>query len=234
MELCTTIISNISEYSEFWSAIAGALVGGLIAYFLQLKVLREGKKQREEDFKRSQQVLGHSLIYKIVIIYSNVRMLHNHLEDCLKKAGYSDSREKAWEKAWTFVLPVINLPNLVFFSSEEMSMLIALKDDEVFNSVLLLDSVHNTICDSFQKFQNEREILLNRTNADKLIGNVGQITLDEKQLLALQPQIIMVNTIIKQLFLNTEKGLSKSRKTLFKLHGLLQEKLKLAYKLTDV
>ena len=169
-------------------------------------------------------------LIKIVIIYSNVRMLHNHLEDCLEKASYSDSREKAW----TFVLPVINLPNLVFFSSEEMSMLIALKDDEVFNSVLLLDSVHNTLCDSFQKFHNERAILLNRTNADKFIGNVGQITLDEKQLLALQPQIIMVNTIIKQLFLNTEKGLSESRKTLFKLHALLQEKLKLTYKLTDV
>lgn len=41
--------SSLLSSREFLSAIAGAVVGGLIAYFVQIKALREGKAIREED-----------------------------------------------------------------------------------------------------------------------------------------------------------------------------------------
>ena len=47
-ELVTALLS-LSEKTEFWSAIAGAIVGGLIALVIQIVTLRASKKQRDED-----------------------------------------------------------------------------------------------------------------------------------------------------------------------------------------
>ena len=74
-DAAATFLSNLPSEVEFWSAIIGGLVGatagGAIAYFIQSKVLREGRKQRAEDHKQAQQALGHSLLFKMIRIYSD-------------------------------------------------------------------------------------------------------------------------------------------------------------------
>ena len=49
---------GLSQQTELWSAIAGAVVGGLIALATQLVSLRASNKQRVEDRLYVQQALG--------------------------------------------------------------------------------------------------------------------------------------------------------------------------------
>src|SRR5262245_42465642 len=61
----------IAAATELWAAVIGAIVGGLIAYFIQVKALREGRQQREDDLRRSNRALGYSLLFKVIKIHSN-------------------------------------------------------------------------------------------------------------------------------------------------------------------
>ena len=48
--------------SEFLAAIAGAVVGGVIAYVVQIQALLEARRQRVEDRKLMAQAHGRALI----------------------------------------------------------------------------------------------------------------------------------------------------------------------------
>jgi hypothetical protein len=69
----------------FWGTIFGAIIGGLIAYFVQVKALRGGRRQRDKDQERTKQAQGYSLLFKMIRIHSDLYGIHQHLEGCLKK-----------------------------------------------------------------------------------------------------------------------------------------------------
>ena len=229
MDQNITVVTTFSEYVAFWSAIAGAIVGGLIAYFIQIKVLREGRKQREEDLRRTQQVLGNSLIVKMIKIYSNIRLLHKHLEDCFRASNHKDSQQEPWQ----FYRPLVTLPNTVFFSSEEMSMLVGMKNDHILNLVLPLDTVHNTLLSTVANLQKERAILLEQLKADKFIGEIGTVVFDQDELLKARPQMISINQMFEGLRAHAKRGTGESKEALYALHKLLRDKLELHYNLED-
>jgi hypothetical protein len=70
---------GILQKAEFWSAIAGAIVGGLIAYFIQIRALREGRNQRADDRKLVQQAQAHALLFKMIRIHSDFHPTQFHL-----------------------------------------------------------------------------------------------------------------------------------------------------------
>ena len=213
--------------SEFWSAIAGALAGGLIIYLTQMKALREKRKQRQEDYKRSQQVLGYTLIVKLIKIHSNFRVLHQHLEK-----SFADGKELGpGAEPWQFVLPLASLPNPVFFAAEETGMLMAMGGGEVFNLVLTLDAAHNMQLDSLRTYQNLRASLTEEIHPDSGEGPLLSITLSQKQQMALRPKMIDANSIIEQVRGHISKGFEDSKAALEKTQNLLQDKLEFPYKL---
>ena len=223
------VVTTFSKHVAFWSAIAGAVVGGLIAYFIQVKALREGRKQREEDLRRTQQVLGNSLIVKMIKIYSNIRTLHEHLEECFGISSHKNPRNELWQH----YKPLSTLPNPVFYSSEEMSMLMAMNNDQVFNLVLPLDTVNNTLLDTVANLQKERAMLLEQLPVDKFVGEIGKVALDKDKLLKFRPGMIALNSMLEQLHVHTKRGSSESREALFTLHKLLCDNLGLRYNLEE-
>lgn len=88
--------------NEFWAAIAGAIVGGLIAFGIQVIALREARKERIRDAAEKQKALGHALIFKVIGIYSHLRQLNLHLQDAAARmpkgtdqlAGRTSNREQ--------------------------------------------------------------------------------------------------------------------------------------------
>lgn len=90
------ILSAIPHETEFWSAIAGAVVGGVIAYAVQIRALREGKRQRADDQKSIQQGLGNSLLFKMIKIHSNIHGIHRHIEECFETAAKRGQKGEPW------------------------------------------------------------------------------------------------------------------------------------------
>lgn len=227
VEIFRTLWSVIPGQTEFWSAILGAVVGGSIAYMIQMKALREGRTQRDEDHKRLQQALGNALLFKMVRIYSNFYGLHRHFEDCFAEAA----RRGSTDEPWRFVLPLANPPDPVHFSSEEMGMLLALKNNDMFNLVLPMDVIHNSLVAAVKVLNTERAALTERLKTDEAEGAVLSSNLDRDQTLALRPRMINVNSLIEAIRANAKRNFEESDEALDRLQKVLRDKLGLAYKL---
>lgn len=227
VEIFGTLWSVIPGQTEFWSAILGAVVGGSIAYRIQLKALREGRMQRDEDHKRLQQALGNALLFKMVRIHSNFYGFHRHFEDCFAEAA----RRGSTDDPWRFVLPLANPPDPVHFSSEEMGMLLALKNHDVFNLVLPMDVIHNSLIATVKVLNTERAALTERLKTDEAEGAVLSSNLDRDQTLALRPRMINVNSLIEAIRANAKRGFEESHEAMSRLNEVLRDKLGLTYKL---
>lgn len=219
--------SAIPGGTEFWSAIAGAVVGGFIAYIVQMKALREARKQREEDNRRVQQALGNSLLFKMLRIYSDFYAIHRHIEECFEEAA-----KKRFEgEPWQFLLPLANLPDAINFSSDEMGMLLAQKNNDVFNLVLSMDVIHNSLIAAVSVLSSERRELTQRVKADQAEGNVLSGILNRDQMLTLRPRMIEVNSLIENIRVMAKRDSDESKDALERLQMLLRDKLGLTYTL---
>ena len=139
IELLLSLWTHLPNSSQFWAgiigAVVGAIVGGVISYFIQRSALREARDQRREDDLRTQRALAHALLFKVIRIHSDFDAIYSHVEGCIEKAANEGFKGEPWQ----FVLPPANIPDAVKFSSEEMGMLLSLKNDDVFNKIAAMD-----------------------------------------------------------------------------------------------
>jgi hypothetical protein len=219
--------SVLPKQGEFWSAIAGAIVGGAITFSAQMYALRAGRKQREADHLRSQQALGASMLIKLLRIYSNFAGVHGHLEQSFERAAKHGGQAQPWQ----FFLPLANPPGPVHFSSDELGMLLAQKNHDVFNRVVVMDVLHNSLNDAVDLLSRERRALTDRLQASHVDGAVVSGELNRKEWLALQPQMIEVNSLIEGLRIQAKEDFEESGVAITRLNDLLRQKLGLAYKL---
>lgn len=222
-------MTTITSQTEFWAAgvgaIVGAVVSGLISYGIQIKVLREGRNQRAEDRQISQQALATALIFKIGKTYSNISALHKHLEECFGIAGDTKPQREAWQ----VFIPLSNLPDRISFATDEMGLLLAMNNDDIFNLVLALDDVHNSLWGSVRTLQEEHALLLEQIRVVRFEGDVGKIELDHATQLRLRPRMIKVNRIAEQLRANTKRAMDESQEALSGAQELLRDKLELSF-----
>jgi hypothetical protein len=228
-------LASILSSAEFLSAIAGAVVGavagGLIAYIIQAQALREARRQRNEDHKRTQQGLGHSLLFKMVRILSDFHGIHQHFENSFEDAG---KKGFGGDDPWSFVLPLANPPEPIHFAADEMGMLLAQKDDDTFNSVLPMDIVHNSLIEVLKVFNAERRALGERLRPEEVNGVNGAVVtgvMDRDEALALRPRMIEVNGLINSLRTSARTDFQEANEALNKLSTTLREKLGLRHKL---
>jgi hypothetical protein len=216
-------LSALVQETEFWSAIVGAIVGGGISLLAQAIALRAGRKQRFDDYKRIDQALGHSLLFKLMRIHSNFFGVHRHIEECFERARQSGEKYEPWQ----IYLPLANLADSVHFSSDEMGMLLGQKDDDVFNRVMSIDVVHNSLMDAFKVLNADRRSLASLLRPDNATGNVLSGVFTREEMLRLRPKMIEVNTLIEAVRAQAIEELKKSQQALNGLNELLRNKLDL-------
>jgi hypothetical protein len=225
VSVLTTFLSNLP--SEFWAAIAGALVGGLITILIQAQALREQRRQREEDRKQVQKSLAHGLLFKMISIHSGFHRIHQHFEQAFKRAEAKNFKGEPWQ----FVQPYGNPPVPVRFSTEEMAMLLELKDNQMFNSIAGLDDIHNSLSSGVGLLTAERNQLTDRFKNEQFDGSIGTSFLTNSQHLELRPQMIEVNSLIEQLRSEAKQDFDQSKAALARLEVLLRDKVGLEIKL---
>lgn len=231
VDCLNTAWAMVSQNLEFWSGIVGAIlgasVGGLIAYAIQSKTLREGKRQRAADHRQIQEALGNGLVFKMLRVHSNIFDIHRYLGECFEKMD----QEEAEVEPWQVFLPLVNPPNPVQFSADEMAMLLGLKDLETFNLVLPLDVVHNSLITSLNALNLARSRLTDEIPAFHSEGQTLTSVLDKEQYMALRPAMIEVNTLAESVKSMADDSLKQADNALHRLHRLLHENLGIEYRL---
>ncbi|MGX9575761.1 hypothetical protein [Mesorhizobium sp. f-mel] len=138
--------------SEFWAAIAGAvvgsLVGGVISYLLQLSALTAAKAERAETSAQERRALAYTLVFKIIAIVNNLGDLKMHVDECKDHAA-ADNHDGP---PATFLLPLVNIPDPISIDAATMGMLLSLGDDDTFNSVAKIPQIHNSILPAWSAF----------------------------------------------------------------------------------
>lgn len=140
--------------SEFWAAIVGALVGGIIAYFIQLQALREARNERRNAQTDENKSLGFSLFFKTLAIWNNLAHIKNYVEEARKK-----QIEVSADRLSIVLLPLANIADPVKYEQREMSLLLSLGEAETLNRVLPLDAIHNSILPVWDLYATKREAL---------------------------------------------------------------------------
>lgn len=210
---------------EFWSGVIGTVVGGGITFLSQSRGFREQRRQRTEDRERGERGLAHSLIFKMIRIHSDFYGVHRHIEDCFEKAA----RENLEGDPWQFVLPLANFADTVHFSPDEMSMLLGLKDLQVFNMIVDMDVRHNSVLDAARIMSTERRSLTERLKADEFEGVRLSGIMDPKTQLLLMPSIIEVNGLIAQTRADAQTGTEDSHTAMQALQKLFRAQLNLRF-----
>jgi hypothetical protein len=205
--------------SEFWAAITGAVVGGVISLGIQLVALNAAKQERREERQERRVALSRSLMYKLMRITSDLHNLHQHVEE-----SYAAAPSEAHGEPFLFVLPLANHPEYVHFSEQEVSLVMSFKDDDLLDQLMSLDVVHNGLIDVFKTYQIMRNELLEKMPA-QMNGNVGTTTLNESEMLVVRPRMVAINILLEQARARAKGDYLDARSTLEKLHKAMTVKL---------
>nr|WP_321981811.1 hypothetical protein [uncultured Cohaesibacter sp.] len=211
--------------TEFWSAICGAVVGGLIALVAQLIAIKSARKDRLAEKKEVKIALAHSLIFKVARINSNLYCLHLHIEEAFAKV---DARSHT--EPWSFVLPLASLPDDVIFSPEEMSIALSLDIADLTDKIMSLDAIHNNLIDFFELYRHRRAELETMLPAN-MHGNTGTTTLTEEQMALARPQMVILNQLVQDTRIRAQQDYEESIDVLNILIDALNEKFGLTLKM---
>ena len=224
------LVSYLADMTAFWSAAGGALVGaatsGYFSYLFQRRAFHQQRKLREDEILQSQRALGRALIIKLSRIHSNIRTIYQYLRESLRMQDQTDPPMEPWQ----VVRQLAPLPSPVRFTFDELGMLMGLGNDDVLNSVLSMDAVHDSILGLVQTYHSQREELLARLPISTVQGSLATSRLSMDQATALQLPINVVNGLVNELATHTDRGFRESGQALEDLCKLLRDKLKLEHR----
>lgn len=213
--------------SEFWSAIAGAVVGGLIAYMVQLKALGEAAKERKASSTETQKGLAYSLLFKVISIDSSLDGLKQHVDQGL---ALKERERNAHISA--VLKPLANLPTPVEFSADEMALLLSLKEDDVFNSIMSLDKIHNSIIPVWNLYASLRNAVTEMQQVDNFDPDIGRSEISIKPGSPLAIKIFETEMMAAELVRRAHIDAADASRALGSLIPLLNSKLNLGVGMT--
>ena len=163
----------------------------------------------------------------MIKIHSNLHGFAQHLEERFAEAERDGFEGEPWE----IYLPLANTPAPVHFSTDEMAMLLSLKDDDLFNNIVSFDAVHNGTIEIFQTLNERRQVLTAELPA-KMDGAKGETVLTPEQLLFVEPKMVEVNMLVNSAreWCRTEDP--NARTLLTRLHAVLKDRVGLTIEIS--
>jgi len=214
--------------SEFWAAISGAILGGLIATGMQLLTLVMTAKQRAQTELTLRQGLARSLLFKVVKVFSDFKVLNNHAIECNQRAiEHKDAF------SWKWFSPLANLPRPVIFTAEEMGTLLACKDNDLFNEVAALDDIHNGLIQSLELYRARRAALSDELPA-RMQGMVGTIEIDEATCHRIGPRVAELEQLTQELAYSFRQNADPSFSVAARLTAAFDRTYKLGISITPI
>lgn len=178
--------------SEFWSAIAGAVVGGAISYAVQWQALKHDRNLRDKEAADLKEAVALRLLMNLQVMYNNLNSIASHVDRALQSA-----EEKGWE-VWNALPPIPNLPRHVELSPEELMMLLQARQAPLFNRVRDIEMVHHALIESLKVYLTVRTELGRKMGAE-MDGKIGTSRLSSDDLIRLGPLIADVSGLAQSI-----------------------------------
>ena len=179
--------------SEFWAAIAGALVGGFVSAALQWIAHRAAASERRLERLEIKRGQARSLVLKTLKIESDFLQFRKDFEDSRDLA-----KQNGIPFGWASYRATANLPREIVFTNEEIAALSACKNDALFNDVLALDEVHSSVLQIMSLYRTKRFELSDSLPA-QMSGSVGTSALTQDEFDKLAPRMVEVDLLAKDL-----------------------------------
>lgn len=152
--------------SEFWAAIAGAVVGGVITYLIQVQSLREARRARDAERNQADKAIGYSLALKTTALWNNIARMKLQIDGAREK-----QRNGGLNSLFIALQPLVNLPEPVQYETRELSLLFTIGVPETLNKVFRLDTIHNSLLPVWTLYASKREQL---NDAVQVLGIDGE------------------------------------------------------------
>lgn len=215
----------------FWSAVIGAVVGGLIAFAVNRQSLRFAAKERETEHKRSQQSLGRSLLIKMIHIQSDVIICHRCFEHISEEAIAQDLAESPM---WTQVQPLAWLPRPIVFTTDELALLIELNELPTFDKIASMDRIHGALTSLIRQFTEHAQLLRDNLQPTEIVEGVATVVLAPEALAKRLPKIVEVNDLIRSIVKYRGRDLKDTENATTTLRSALKKHLDIDLTVTVV
>ncbi len=151
-------------------------------------------------------------------IHSDMSLVWKHVEESRLKANADDEHR---DTCMTF-LPWANIPQPVVFNTDELTLLFSARNNEVFNSVLTMDDLHNGDMVALKVYAEKRAALMEKFPGAEMDGTVGNVSLTSEQYLKINPFIVELNVLVKDICKNAEVNFNQSKAALADLVEVLK------------
>lgn len=173
---------------EFWAAIVGAIVGSISAGGITWALQRDQDARQSLDRNKG---LARSLIFKLIRIYSDMDGFKKHIDEAKVNADKNHLKF-----GWQSLRAIGNLPERVSFATEEMTYLMSLGDDSLFNCVLSLDVVHTSTIGMFELYKERRLALTDALSASSMDGAIGTAELNDAEMAFFAPKAAELDLLV--------------------------------------
>jgi hypothetical protein len=220
---------------ELLAAIAGAIVGaaiaGIIAWLLQWQSLRAAEKQRVHDAHERNRTLARSLIVRLTILHSHLAQMDNHMKAVFGTiANHPDPKPEPWQVA----RPVTPLPTPIVIPTDELTLLLGLKLDTLFNDAVMLDEKHNTVVALFEEYGRHKGELTAMMPPEGITDDVAHIALTQEQARLVRPMMVECNQLADAMREYAERNAKESWALLSRMTAAFNEKLQLKLEIEQV
>lgn len=208
--------------SEFWAAITGAVVGGVLALLIQLISLRETRNQREKEDWQRKRALGYGLLLKVARMVSNFKFLDRFLESERESGTHLGIADEPWQ----YVRALPNPPSRVLLTDAELALLLEFAETDLFHEMFVLDETHNATIDLLDVYGKERAALTTKLPAT-MEGHVAYTQSTDEQEKLLAPQKAAVNSLANHLMKRSKSDAERSEESLDRLRVALASHLQI-------
>lgn len=215
---------DIFDSKEFWAAIIGAIVGGFIAALTQWFFAWSQRKYQER-------ALATSLLLKLGKLTATLIVTKQHVDACFAEAGDVGADTQPWQ----ILTPIANLANPIHFTSDELSLLLAQANDNIFGLVLGMDDRHNDIISIMHSFQEKRDDITRKLEphriVERVVGDRVDVLYPPQLMRDLSPYIIDLNSIVDHVRTHLPRDADTARTATERAQTLLKNRLKLKFRL---
>lgn len=209
----TAIIGVLATLDgEFWAAIAGAVVGGVISYIIQWQSLRHAERDSANQKEEERGAIAYQLFVKTMRITSNLKNMHEYIEKEIAKVPETDMHRMG-----IYVQPLATHTSQINFSEKEIVLLPSLGDDELMNKMISLDTIHNDTIELFRFFAETRSNLVGTITPEMLEKIAGSCVKDTEYSIFIG-RLTALNSLIAHVKNRAELDYNEAKSTLENLH----------------